>query len=72
MHMKMYLTYWRKNMKDNAWLSDRAKTWIVTITMVTVVGGMGYGYYKLKQYVDRPVPETTHTWASPKNNAKIN
>lgn len=40
-------------MEDKAWLSDRAKTWIVVITMTSVVAVMGWGYYEMHQFVNR-------------------
>jgi hypothetical protein len=32
-------------MEDNSWLSEKAKTWIVTITMSILIGGALYGFY---------------------------
>ena len=37
-------------MKDNSWLSDRTKTIMVTVTMLLLVGGMGWGYYAMNEY----------------------
>ena len=31
--------------EDNSWFSERAKTWIVTITMALIFIGMFGGYY---------------------------
>ena len=30
---------------DNSWLSERTKTWIVSIVMAILVGGSLYGFY---------------------------
>jgi len=30
---------------DNSWFSDTAKTWMVSITMIILVGGMVGGYW---------------------------
>ncbi len=35
---------------DNSWLSERAKTWIVSITMGILVGGSLYGFYAAQVY----------------------
>jgi len=31
--------------QDNSWFSDRAKTWMVSVTMTILLGTAAYGYY---------------------------
>ena len=38
------------NGHDNSWFSDTAKTWMVTVTMVVLVGGVLFGYYQAYQW----------------------
>lgn len=33
------------NPNDNSWLSERTKTWIISITMFIIVGGVFWGYW---------------------------
>jgi len=35
---------------DGSWFSERTKTWIVSITMLILVGGMAWGYYTAYQW----------------------
>jgi len=43
---------------DNSWFSDRTKTIMVTLTMVILVGGIGWGYY------------ASHQWQADREDAK--
>lgn len=35
---------------DNSWFSERTKTWMVSITMTLILGGMAWGYYEAVNY----------------------
>lgn len=36
--------------QDNSWLSDRTKTIMVSVIMIVLVVGMGWGYYAAQQW----------------------
>ena len=35
---------------DKSWFSETTKTVIITVTMLILVGGMGWGYYTANQW----------------------
>ncbi len=35
---------------DNSWFSETTKTVIVTVIMIMLIGGMGWGYYAANQW----------------------